>query len=33
LEEEGILEIARFVSVCTVDLDVLVYFGGFPDNL
>jgi len=33
LEEEGILDIACFVFLCTVGLDVLVYFGGFPDNL
>jgi len=33
LEEEGILDTASFVSLWTVDLDLFVYFGGFPDNL
>ena len=31
--KEGILGICHFVFPCTVDLEVLVYFGGFPDNL
>jgi hypothetical protein len=33
LEEDGIPHIACFVSLCTVDLDVLLYVDGFPDNL